>query len=74
MSTLNPKVSKGMVEAVLDDAISEEEMDRVLAAQHDHVEGMLKQGRDEMARGEVAPLESLHVFLQEARKRLKTTG
>jgi hypothetical protein len=72
MNKLNPKVGKGMVEAGLDDAISEEEMDRTLAVRRDEVEALLKQGRDEVARGEVAPLEPLHVFLNDARKRLNS--
>lgn len=70
MNTANPKLGKGIVEAVPDD-ISDEEMDRALAAQRDEIDAKLEQARDEMARGEVAPLESLHVFLHEARTRFK---
>ena len=74
MNTANPKLDKGIVEAVLDDNISDEEMDRTLAAQHDEIEAKLKEARDEAVRGEVAPLEPLHVFLNDARKRLKAAG
>jgi hypothetical protein len=72
MNKHNPKAGKGMVEAVHDDSVSDEEMDRALAARRDEVEALLKQGREEMARGEVAPLEPLHVFLNDARKRLNS--
>ncbi len=74
MSTANPKLGKGIVEAVLDDSISDEEMDRTLADQHDVIEAKLKEARDEAARGEVAVLEPLHVFLNDARKRFKAAG
>jgi hypothetical protein len=72
MNKHNPKAGKGMVETVLGDAVSDEEMDRALAARRDEVEALLKQGRDEMTRGEVALLEPLHVLLNDARKRLNS--
>ncbi|HVY33921.1 MAG TPA: hypothetical protein VG960_05820 [Caulobacteraceae bacterium] len=71
MNSANPKPGKGIIEAILDDNISDQEMDRALADQRDEIDAKLKQARDEMVRGEVAPLEPLHVFLHEARTRFK---
>jgi hypothetical protein len=51
--------------------ISEEEMDRLLDAQHDEVVTMLEEGRAAIERGEVAPLPPLHEFLRVARTRFE---
>lgn len=72
MNTAGPRIGKGIVEAVLDDAVSEEEMDHLLAGRRDEVNAKLQQAHDEKARGEVAPLEPLHVVLREARERLSS--
>lgn len=61
----------GTVEAVLDDNLSDAEMDRLLADRHAEIEAKLEEARAAKARGEFAPLEPLHVFLRRARERLK---
>jgi len=71
MNTTSPHIGKGMVERVLDDAISEEEMDRLLADDVDGINALLQEAYDEVARGECAPLEPLHVLLQEAREQAR---
>jgi hypothetical protein len=62
---------KGIVEAVLDDAVSEEEMDRLLTDRVDEVNVKLAEARAERERGDLAPLEPLHVLLQAGRDRLQ---
>lgn len=71
MRTTSPRVGKGIVEEVLDDTISDEEMDRLLADRHDEISGLLQEAYDARARGEFAPLEPLHVLLAEERARFK---
>ena len=55
------------------ETISEDEMERRLEAQHDEVAAMLKEAEESIARGDVAPLESLHVFLKEARENFEAS-
>ena len=62
----------GAVATVLDENMSDAEMDRLLAERHDEVAAKLDEARAAKARGEFAPLEPLHVFLRRARERLKT--
>jgi hypothetical protein len=74
MSTTNPNVDKGMAETVLDDTISEVDMDRLLADHVDEIDVLLQEAYDEVARGDCAPLEPLHVLLQEAREQALQAG
>jgi hypothetical protein len=71
MKTTDPHIGKGMVETALDDTISEEEMDRRLAVDGDEVNALLREAYDELARGECAPLEPLHVLRQEPREQAR---
>jgi len=45
------------------------DIDRFLAEHHDAVAAKLAAGRDEIARGDAAPLEPLDALLREARER-----
>jgi hypothetical protein len=76
MSTMSAKAahrkSVGAVETVLDENLSEAEMDRLLADRHDEIQAKLDEAQAAKKRGDVAPLEPLHVFLRRARERLKT--
>jgi hypothetical protein len=69
MTTTNPQIGKGIVEEVLDDTISDEEMDYLLAEDHDEINSLLQEAYDAKARGESAPLEPLHILLAEERAR-----
>jgi hypothetical protein len=71
MKTTSLHFGKGMVEALLDDKISDEEMDRLIADDVDEINALLQEAYDEAARGECAPLEPLHVLLQEAREQAR---
>jgi hypothetical protein len=48
------------------------EMARYLTDNHNRIEAKLAEARASIARGEAAPLEPLHVFLQRARERFNT--
>jgi hypothetical protein len=71
MDNTNPQIAKGMIGAMLDETISEEEMDRLLAEDIDEINDLLQEAYDEKARGEFAPLEPLHILLAEERARFK---
>jgi hypothetical protein len=72
MNTARPrKTANGVVEAILDDAVSEEEMDQLLADRAVEVNAKLQEARSERERGEFAPLEPLHVVLRAGRERLQ---
>ena len=62
-------LGKEIVEEVLDDTISDEEMDYLLAVDHDEINALLREAYDAKARGESAPLEPLHILLAEVRAR-----
>jgi hypothetical protein len=68
------KKALGTVETVLDENLSDAEMDRLLAERRDEIESKLDEAYAAKARGDSAPLEPLHVFLRRARERLKATG
>ena len=69
---ISKTMGKGQgIEAV--ETISEEEMERRLEAQHDEVAAMLKEAEESIARGDVAALEPLHVFLKEARENFEAS-
>jgi hypothetical protein len=69
MRTAIQQIGKGIVEAVLDDSISDEEMDDLLAEDHEEINALLQEAYDAKERGEFAPLEPLHVLLAEERAR-----
>lgn len=59
----------GRVASALEDNLSDAELDRLLRERHDEVEALLEEAREAKARGDVAPLEPLHLFLRRARER-----
>jgi phage tail tape-measure protein len=61
----------GKVASALDENISDAEMDQLLENRNDEIEALLEEARQAISRGEVAPLEPLHVFLRRARERYK---
>ncbi len=63
----------GTVETVLDENLSEAEMDRLLADRHDEIQAKLDEAQAAKERGDVAPAEPLHVFLRRARERFKAS-
>jgi phage tail tape-measure protein len=66
------KKDLGKVASALDENISEEEMDRLLADRRDEIEALLEEAREAKRCGSIAPLEPLHAFLRRARERLRT--
>ncbi len=66
-ATLKRKLGK--VATALDENISGEEMDRLLAERHEEIEMLLEEARRDQERGDEAPLEPLHIFLRQARER-----
>ncbi len=58
-----------IVEDVFGGAISDPEMDFLLAEDHDGINVPLEDAYDAKARGESAPLEPLHILLAEDRAR-----
>jgi hypothetical protein len=68
------KRNLGKVAAALDENVSDEEMDRLLAERRAEIEQLLEEARHAIRSGDVTPLEPLHVFLKRARDRSKTTG
>ncbi len=71
MRSAKPQIEKGRVEDVLDETVSDEEMDFLLAGDHDEINALLQEAYCAKERGESAPLEPLHVLLAEERARLK---
>lgn len=65
----NPRIGQGIVEEVLDDAISDKEMNHLLAEDHDEINALLQEAYDARALGKSAPLEPLHILLAEERAR-----
>jgi len=61
----------GKVATALDENMSDAEMDRLLADRHDEIEELLEEARASISRGDVAPLEPLHMFLRRAHERFK---
>jgi thioredoxin-like negative regulator of GroEL len=58
----------GKVAAALDENISDEEMDTLLAGRREEIEALLEEAWEDERRGDEAPLEPLHKFLLRARK------
>ncbi len=69
MRTASQQIGKGIVEEGLDDTMSDEEMDFLLAEDRDEINALLQEAYDAKARGDSAPLEPLHVLLAEERAR-----
>ena len=59
----------GKVATALDENVSDEEMEQLLADRHEEIEALLDEAREAQRRGAVAPLEPLHAFLRRARER-----
>ena len=59
----------GPVTKVLDDDMTDAELEQTLAARHDEIEALLEEARKAKAGGRFAPLEPLHEFLRRARER-----
>jgi plasmid stabilization system protein ParE len=58
---------------VLDDTISDDEMDRLFAEDHDEINALLREAYDAKDRGECARLEPLHVILAQERTRFNSS-
>jgi hypothetical protein len=70
-----PEIGKGTADDMLGEAISDEEMDRLLADEdHDEIGALLQEAYDEVARGECAPLEPIPVLLAQMRARFRPNG
>jgi hypothetical protein len=67
MRSVTPQIAKGLVEEVLDDTISDETADGLLAEDRDEINALLQAAYDAKVRGDSAPLEPLHVLLAEER-------
>ena len=65
--------NKSAIAELLDDVITDAELDRLLAERHDEIEVLLDEARRAKAEGRYAPLEPLHEFLRRARERLNAT-
>ncbi len=59
----------GKVATALDENISDEEMEHLLADRREEIEALLEEAREAKRRGEAVPLEPLHAFLRRARER-----
>jgi hypothetical protein len=57
----------GKVATALDENLSDEEMDRLLADRREEIEMLLEEARRDEERGDEAPLEPLHTFLRRMR-------
>lgn len=70
---VNPKLTRDFSKVVsaLGENVSDEEMQALLADSHDEIEVLLEEARQAESRGDVAPLEPLHVFLRRARERFQ---
>jgi len=58
---------------ILDEDMTDAELDRVLAERHEEVEALLEEARKAKTEGRYAQLEPLHEFLRRARERLNST-
>ncbi len=73
VSATKPEAGRGIVETVLGDEISDEEMDRLLVQDRVEIDDLLQEAYEAKERGEFAPLEPLHVLLAEERARVKAS-
>jgi hypothetical protein len=53
----------------MEENISDEEMNDLLADRNEEIEALLEEAREDERRGDEAPLEPLRDFLRQARKR-----
>ena len=60
---------KPPIAEILDEDMTDAELDRVLAERHEEVEALLEEARIAKSEGRSAPLEPLHEFLRRARDR-----
>ncbi len=74
MRTARPQIGKGLVEDVLDNTISDDQIDCLLAEDHDEINALLQEAYDAKERGDSARLEPLHVLLAEERARFNASG
>jgi hypothetical protein len=72
MRSVKPQIGS-VVEDMLDDTISEDQIDCMLAEDHDEINALLKEAYDAKERGDSAPLEPLHVLLAEERTRFSAS-
>jgi hypothetical protein len=63
--------NKPLISTILDERMTDAELDRVLSERHDEVEALLEEARVAKAEGRYAPLEPLHQFLGRARERFE---
>ncbi len=68
-TTATLKRRLGRVAAALDENLSDEEMDSLLADRKEEIEALLEEAREDERRGDEAELEPLHDFLRRARRR-----
>ncbi len=73
MRRAKPQTAGGLVGDVLDDTISDDEMDRLFAEDHDEINALLREAYDAKDRGECARLEPLHVILAQERTRFNSS-
>jgi hypothetical protein len=71
MNTKTTEPTKASEFELLDEAVSDAEMERFLAANHDEIAAKLEEARVAKAEGRYAPLEPLHQFLGRARERFE---
>jgi len=64
------KAASGL--GIEDDALTEAELDRLLAERRSEIEAMLSEARESIRRGDVAPLEQRPALLRAARRAAKT--
>lgn len=60
----NPPLKRDFGKSALGENLPDAEMDTLLNSRHDEIEALLEEAREAKARGDVAPLEPLHVFLR----------
>ncbi len=72
---MSPKAKKKpAIAEILEEGITDDEFDRILAERHDEVELLLEEARKAKAEGRYAELEPLHEFLRRARERLNNSA
>ncbi len=65
---------QGSIAEMGDEAVTDAEIERLLAERHDEVEAKLAEARKSIARGEAAALEPLSTLLRQARRSPKTVS
>lgn len=67
MPTTSAQPNRSRFEEILDEAISGEELDRLLASREAEIDRLLQEAYGAKERGDFAELEPLHVLLAEER-------